>query len=406
MGRKAWWVVGVAVGVWLGGASSRPALAQGKPLTLRLSAVVVNPSDHIYRYVMNNRLIEKHAKPFGYDLKVEYSTFATGPAMIEALIANKTDVILAGPLPTVSQMIRGAETYILDLIEGHVRMALVVPPGSPIKSVEDVVSRKAVVGLSIGTSTHQFIENLLLARFGKTAEDMGIPLKNVSPSEAATMPKGLDAVIVWDPHITLMETKGLGEVLVDSYGSTGKGSGVGAGKKLEFFKNAYGYPEDFIMHRTPNLVSRRFAKEHPKVLVAYLVAKNEALRILAKYPSGYELSYELVKSWGLPKEVTFGLLKDNLVGGIRDWSYLTESDLFSYVMAADWMYRGKRISAPLTWDTVKEYVTFTAALQKEAWELMGRYPSIEEMTRTDTPDRRGYPAWMMERWKMEKPPAR
>jgi ABC-type nitrate/sulfonate/bicarbonate transport system substrate-binding protein len=354
---------------------------------------------------MNNKLIEKHARQFGYDVKIEYATFATGPAMIEALIANKADLIIAGPLPTISQMIRGAETYILDLIEGHVRIAVVVPPGSPIKSLDDLVGRKGTLGLSIGTSTHHFAENLFLTRFGKTAEGMGVPLKNVAPSEAATMPKGLDAVVVWEPHISLMESKGIGEVLVDSYGKTGKASAEGAGKTVDFFKKAYGHPEDFILHRTPNLVSRKFAGEHPKVLVAYLLAKNEALRVLAKTPAGPETAFELVKSWGLSKEITLNLLKENLIGGLRDWSYFTENDGFSFIMAADWLHKGKRISAPLTWDVVKSYLAGTAAIQREAWELGGRYPSIEEMTRTDVSDRRGLPAWMVERWKLEQPPA-
>ena len=82
----------------------------------------------------------------------------------------------------------------------------------------------------------------------------------------------------------------------------------------------------------------------------------------------------------------------------RTWPWLTEGDLKAVVNGAPMLYAAGRIRRPVKWDMVKEYVSATAPLDKKAWEMTGMDPSIEEMTRTDVADVRGYPLWMMDKW--------
>ena len=62
------------------------------------------------------------------------------------------------------------------------------------------------------------------------------------------------------------------------------------------------------------------------------------------------------------------------------------------------LYKAGRIRKPVKWDMVKKYFSATAPLEKKAWQMINRFPTIAEMTRKDVADMRGYPTWEMDKW--------
>ena len=125
-------------------------------------------SSAIAVYMTANKLFEKHAARLGLSVKPKYITFQTGPAMNEAFAAGQTDIdIHFSGLVNARRIGAGLPSVPIAIVGSHISNALLVRPGSKIKSVEDLPGK--TVGLPLGSSAHYLLNSILYYHLGDTA---------------------------------------------------------------------------------------------------------------------------------------------------------------------------------------------------------------------------------------------
>ena len=358
---------------------------------------------HLLEHInLKNGLFVKHAAQFGYDITLKHVEAQTGVAALEGVLAGELAWTHHGESPAATIISNQLPVYLGSPGDGGYGNTLMVRPDSTIGTLDELVEKKARIALRMASGQHGFCDALFRAAFGKGPEELGIEMVDMSPGEAMLFPKGLDAVVSHAVIPYMMKHKGVAKFLVNNEGVPGAAwkGGVGPDGKVDFFKNAGAHPEGFILYRGFNSYNRELLDEHPNLYIAFMLATNEAAKIADQSkPEGQELAYQWGKGfWGISREEVMLQFAASITMSRRTWPWLTEGDLKAVVNGAPMLYAAGRIRRPVKWDMVKEYVSATAPLDKKAWEMTGMDPSIEEMTRTDVADVRGYPLWMMDKW--------
>jgi ABC-type nitrate/sulfonate/bicarbonate transport system substrate-binding protein len=352
-------------------------------------------------YYRQSRVYEKWAKKFGYDLTVDYKDFLSGLPVNEALISGTIQIGLLGSAPMVQLMSRGIPIHPIAGAESRLEFAVAVPPGSPIKDLQDLVERKATIGTLIGSEIHRFVLEMFQAEFGKTPEALGVRLVQMTQPDMLSMPKGVDAVTPASPGVYKMQnvTRN-GVILVSSYGTAGPAHKLGAGAVMPGAKNAWAWPEGYIGQRGFYVVRTELVKEHPDLVVAFLLAHQEASKALHKeYRKIWELGN---KYFQMPFEAALPAIKNGMLFTFRDWIWVTEGDVAHAVNGARFMHRAGTLKQPVDWNAVVQTMTPVAPLVKRAYEQAGNYPAEAEFLKKQTPDFRGYPSWMLDRWDVKR----
>ena len=175
--------------------------------------------------------------------------------------------------------------------------------------------------------------------------------------------------------------------------------GEGAGYELPKFKKAPWYPESYYPFRGYNFTTRKTIEEHPKLVKAFIMATEQAVRELKKM-TNEDISQIVRKYWKLfPKQGTI-VVADSLPL-LRGWSWMTESDARSIVEVSKFMAETGALPKPLTMKEVKENVEVVAPIMKEAYGEMGGTPDVGTCTDKNAIDRRGLPLWMASKWSQE-----
>ena len=172
--------------------------------------------------------------------------------------------------------------------------------------------------------------------------------------------------------------------------------GKGAGHMLPSVKNSPFYPDGYYLHRSFWVLRNALGEKHPNVVVAFLMAQQEAVAALSKMDPG-EVS-QLVKAfWKLDPEPGAKVVKDDVLFS-RGWSWPTENDARAVLEVSKFLVEGRVIEKPLSWAQVKNSFSLTAPLVKQAYERLGAQPPAAEFMRTDVADQRGQPVWEMGKW--------
>jgi sulfonate transport system substrate-binding protein len=196
-------------------------------------------------------------KEFAKDgTKVTYNLFLSGAPMLEAVSGDRLDLIQTGDMPPVAGRAAGIDLKVIansGFDPAH--NAVLVAPGSAIKSVRDLKGKK--VAVPVGTSAHHFLY-LLLAKNGLKPAD--IQLVNLAAPELAKTleTKNVDAIAVWEPFTTNIELSGKAKVLVDS-------------TNIKRAFNAY-------------IARNGFARENPQLVERFLRATKQATDYYKKHP--------------------------------------------------------------------------------------------------------------------------
>lgn len=136
-------------------------------------------------------------------LEVEYQTFNSGPPILEAFVAGQTQVTHYGDFPFWNTVDKGVGAVAFAVTGVNNEVALVVPVDSPFTSLDDL--RAADHELVIGTTLGSYAEFYLASIPGLKYRIAGMSMR-----DAQLVPKGVDAVAVWDPHLSLTLDRGLG----------------------------------------------------------------------------------------------------------------------------------------------------------------------------------------------------
>lgn len=134
-------------------------------------------------------LLEKEFE--GTGTRVEWLFFkGAGPAVNEALSNKQIDFAYQGDLPQVVGRANGLKTKLLLSSGTRNNLYLVVPPDSPIKSIEDLKGKQ--VSIFRGTNGHLVAINILKAH-GLTERDIKVVNLDAGSAQAAIVSKGVDA---------------------------------------------------------------------------------------------------------------------------------------------------------------------------------------------------------------------
>ena len=179
------------------------------PLSVGYFADVPGYAAHI-PVMKDLRLLERRG------LDVQYTSFQSGPPILEAFLSGQTQITQYGDFPFWNTVDKGVPAVAYALTGTNVEAALLVPNDSPIRSAADLA--KAGKELVIGTTLGSYCEFYLLAMAAQNQLPPGsYRLAGMSMREAQLVPAGVDAVAVFDPHVTFATEKGLGRRVDDVY---------------------------------------------------------------------------------------------------------------------------------------------------------------------------------------------
>ncbi|MFE4367931.1 ABC transporter substrate-binding protein [Streptomyces sp. NPDC056835] len=148
--------------------------------------------------------------------QVKWSTFTSGPPMLEAVNAGAVDLGSVGNTPPV--FAAGAKSKITVVAASHGDSggeAVLVPKDSPLRKTADLKGKS--VAVAQGSSAHyQLIASLRKA--GLTLDDIKVTLLQPADALAAFTTGKVDAWAVWDPYTSQVLRGGQGRVLTDGRG--------------------------------------------------------------------------------------------------------------------------------------------------------------------------------------------
>jgi sulfonate transport system substrate-binding protein len=129
--------------------------------------------------------------------QIEWSTFAAGPPLLEALNADAVDIGTVGDSPPIFAQAAGAAIRIVGVMRNSPKYeVLLVPGGSNIHSVEQLKGKR--VAVAKGSGAH----HLLLAalrRAGLRTADIRTAYLTPNDAQPAFNSGDVDAWAVWDP---------------------------------------------------------------------------------------------------------------------------------------------------------------------------------------------------------------
>ncbi|MDH4425722.1 MAG: sulfonate ABC transporter substrate-binding protein [Acidovorax sp.] len=158
--------------------------------------------------------LEKRLTPLG--VKVTWTEFNAGPVQLEALNVGSIDFGDVGEAPPIFAQAAGAPlVYAGATVPRPGLEAVVVPKGSPIRSVADLKGKR--VAYNKGSNVQYFLVKLLEKNGLKYSDVQSIFL--APPDARAAFERGaVDAWIIWDPFLAAAQKQLDARLLVDATG--------------------------------------------------------------------------------------------------------------------------------------------------------------------------------------------
>lgn len=243
------------------------------PLSVGYFADVPGYSAHV-PVMRERKLLEARG------VEVTYQSFLSGPPILEAFLAGQTQVSHYGDFPFWNTVDKGVNAVAWGLTGTNMEAALLVPPDSPMRSVDDLAKqgRQLVIGTTLGSYCEFYLAALASAK--------GIPdgtwrLAGMSMREAQLVPKGVDAVAVFEPHVTFALDKGLGRRIDDA--------------APYLFATGYEFMRGEIMEHAPD-VAQAIVDANMEALLAVRADPDAAAALYVADPKAKAWSKEAVRA--------------------------------------------------------------------------------------------------------------
>ncbi|MDR1335709.1 MAG: aliphatic sulfonate ABC transporter substrate-binding protein [Tannerella sp.] len=154
---------------------------------------------------------------FGRDsIRVTLQRFDYGPPEIEAFLAGDLDFGTVGDQPAIVGWAKGVDIKAIGSISGGYRLfGLVAGDASGIRSTKDLKGKK--VAVAAGTS-YQHLLYLYLQEAGLEKADIQAVNLKFSESVTALASGDVDAAVLGEPFLSLVENRQLGKVVAFSDG--------------------------------------------------------------------------------------------------------------------------------------------------------------------------------------------
>lgn len=352
------------------------------------------------QYMIENKLLEKRAAEFGYDLTLDWREYPTALPMVEAMVGNNLDIGMWGNTPIIRAIASGLPISPIVVGEGHLRFLITTRKGSPIRNAQDLKGK--TIGVSLGGDPQSALTQMLKFELGvqDVMKEAGIKYVNMpTHAQAASVPTGVDATCTISPAYYAAQANGT-VAIMNSFGYTEDyyegPAGKGAGIQLPSVKKSPFFPDGYYLHRSFWIGRNALIEEHPQAVVAFIVAQQEAVAALSAMDAG-AVSQLVKQYWKLGAAPGAKVVKDDVLFS-RGWSWPTEKDALAVLESSKYMADNKQIEKALTWDVVRGRFQKTAPLVKQAYEKLGSKPAAAEFTRTDVADLRGRPVWDIDKW--------
>ena len=354
----------------------------------------------VTQYMINNKLFEKRAAEQGYDVTIDWRDYPTAMPMVEAVVGNNLDIGMWGNTPIIRGISAGLPISLMAVGEGHLRFVIATRQGSPdphhpgpegqdhglparwrpVQRAHLDIALRARQPRSEG-ARHQARQHDDAGHVGAGADGHGRRRSASIPRSSRRRRRARSASPIRSatPRTT---TRGRS--------ARARGILIPSVKKSAF------YPDGYYLHRSFWIVNNALIDKHPKLVVAYLIAQQEAVVALTAMNPG-AVSQLVKEYWKLDPEQGAKAVKDDVLFA-RGWSWATENDARAVLETSKYLVGSKVIDEPLTWSQVKGAFAKTAPLAKQAYEATGSKPAAAEFTRTDVADLRGIPVWDMNKW--------
>ncbi|NLU82334.1 ABC transporter substrate-binding protein [Rhodococcus sp. HNM0569] len=162
---------------------------------------------------------------------VAFSTFISGPPQIEAATAGKIDFAVTGNTPPVFGVASDARIKVVSAYANNASGdRILVAPGSPLKSVQDLRGKRVAVGK--GSSAHGHLL-LQLKKAGLAVDDLEWAFLQPADAQTAFQAGQVDAWAVWDPYTAIAQLGSGVDTLTTAEGvSNGYGFGIASDQAL------------------------------------------------------------------------------------------------------------------------------------------------------------------------------
>ncbi|RQU44082.1 sulfonate ABC transporter substrate-binding protein [Burkholderia cenocepacia] len=204
-------------------------------------------------------------------VNVTWTEFPSGPPQLEALNAGSIDFGDVGEAPPIFALAAGAPlVYYAQTPAGPATEAVVVAKDSPIKTFADLRGKR--IALVKGSNTHFLLVRLLqAAKLGYT--DVTPVWLSPSDARAAFENRSVDAWIIWDPFLAVVQQAFGARIVADGTG--------------------------LVENRSYYFASRTYAQRNADVLDAVVSELATVQRWLdANRAQG---AAEFSKLWGIPE---------------------------------------------------------------------------------------------------------
>jgi sulfonate transport system substrate-binding protein len=167
-----------------------------------------------------------------FPYEIEWSTFTSGPPLLEAASAGAIDLGGVGNTPPIFAAAANAKIAAVGASKGEVEAdAILVPENSPLKSVTDLKGRN--IAVAKGSSAHGQVLLTLRAN-GLSTKDVTLNFLQPSDAYGAFTRGKVDAWAVWDPYTAQAQQEAKARVLTTGEGrSNGYGFQVAGRKALD-----------------------------------------------------------------------------------------------------------------------------------------------------------------------------
>lgn len=277
---------------------------------------------YIPLYIMEDKgWLEEALADAGYDIKVTYTEFESGPPENEAFASGKQDIGVMGNVPAISGIASGQERDIIGIAyNGEKTLGILVQNDSKITAVDELVGKK--IGIVIGSIAQDYL-NSMLENAGLTMEEVELINLGVSELETALLTGQVDAVAMWNPEKLKICADKAGRLLAD-------GTGVYAGENVI-------------------VANKEYIAQNPEIVRIFMEQYQRGVEELKSDYEGYAEKYSAVTE--LPKELLIQTWEDSSFPVV-----LTSEDQLELEKTAEFLYEKKLINTSVN---IKDYLDFS-----------------------------------------------
>lgn len=256
--------------------------------------------------------VEEALKAKGYDVKITYTEFESGPPENEAFASGLQDIGVMGNVPAISGIASGQKRSIIGIAyNGEKTEAILVPQGSSIKSVKDLKGKK--IGVVVGSIAQNLLNNLF-EKNGLTFDDVELVNLSTGEQESALVNGQVDAVATWEPTISKIVADKSGSIIAD-------GTGV-------------------FLAENPIVARTEYVEANPEITQIFLDTYKKAAEDIKADPDKYADKY--ADTFGLDKDVFLSAL-DNSELPVD----ITDDDVTDLQKTADFLKSANLINTEL-----------------------------------------------------------